>query len=80
MSIFKDMRFLVGAHLSDNDITNQPYYTDVLCELGIQNRIDLNKKEVAKPNEKTKDKTDYKTFLAKYFTKNNTQDIKNSTP
>ena len=70
------MRFLVGVHISDNDIAYQPWYEDILCDLRIKNRIELNKVEVAKPKELGEEKTDYKNFLSKHFTVNATENSK----
>ena len=67
VKIFQEMRFLVGVHLSDNDITYQPFYTDILCDLGILDRNELNKPPVVKPKELPKEKTDYKMFLNENF-------------
>ena len=64
------MQFLVGIHLSDNDVTYQPFYPDILYDLAIKDKKELNKVQETKPKELPKEKTDYKTFLDNHYTIN----------
>ena len=38
LNLFKNLKFLLGIHLSDNNYTNQPYFIEGMNKFGIEYR------------------------------------------
>ena len=51
LNLFKNLKFLLGIHLSDNNMTDQDYFIDAMGSLGIEYRdIPFSKRQNGKPN------------------------------